>query len=81
MALGHDLISLLNWFNQSQTKRENHMSKKKDYFYNGSYKSFSGLRAQEIKSQANGLYTIMFFNGQTLSDVRRESLFTRKEVI
>jgi len=57
------------------------MSKKKDYFYNGSYKSFSGLRAQEIKSQANGLYTIMFFNGQTLSDVRRESLFTRKEVI
>jgi len=36
------------------------MSKKKDYFYNGSYKSFSGLRAQEVKSQANGLYTIMF---------------------
>ena len=57
------------------------MNVKKDYFYNGSYKSFRGLRAAAIKAQANGRYQVMFITGQYLGNVRRESLFTREEMI
>lgn len=51
-----------------------------DYFYNGSFTRFRGLRAQGVKPQANGRYTILLCTGEVLVDVRRESLFTRDEV-
>lgn len=50
-----------------------------DYFYTGSHQAFRGLRAEGVKRQANGCYTILLCTGEVLVDVRRESLSTREE--
>jgi hypothetical protein len=55
------------------------MNAKKDYFYVGSYKSLQGLRAEGVKEQANGLFTILLCTGEVLVNVRRQSLFTRED--
>lgn len=55
------------------------MTANKDYFYVGSYKAFQGLRADGVKQQANGLFTIKLCTGEVLVDVRRQSLFTGED--